>query len=62
MFEISHDPLRSFDEALHEGRRLAQQRLFAGGTVGRAQLVNGAEYGASVAEQKGASRLLKMDS
>jgi hypothetical protein len=24
--------------------------------------VNGAEYGASVAEQKGASRLLKMDS
>jgi hypothetical protein len=25
-------------------------------------LVNGAEYGASVAEQKGASRLLKMDS
>jgi hypothetical protein len=37
LFEISHDPLRGFHKALHEGRRLVQQRLFAGGTIRRTQ-------------------------
>ena len=37
MFEISHDPLRGLDQALHEGVRLVQQRLFAGGTIRRTQ-------------------------
>ena len=37
MFEISHYPLRRFGQALHEGGRLVQQRLFAGGAIRRAQ-------------------------
>ena len=30
MFEISHDPFRSLDQALHESGRLVQQRFFGG--------------------------------
>ena len=37
MFEISHDPFRRSDQALHEVSRLFQQCLFAAGAVGRAQ-------------------------
>jgi hypothetical protein len=37
MFEISHDPFRRLDQALHEGGRLVQQPLFAGGAIRRAQ-------------------------
>ena len=38
MFEISHDPFRCLDQALHESGRLMQQHLLAGRAIRRAQL------------------------
>ena len=45
MFEIGHHPFRCLDQALHEGGRLVQQRLFAGGTV------RGTQFGLEVPVQ-----------